>query len=88
MDVSTFHTLFSTTCLTPVGLWWDVVQSRTDRMRDPALRRVVGAFPGLARHVGLRPARAGALMPVVLIILAHALVRRHMAGEGRADEDA
>ncbi len=161
MDVSTFYALFSTTCFTLVGLWWNVVQSHTDWMREPALRRVVGgvylsfllpalmglfaqvggtenpqvwrtafialsvvgcvstlrllarargdhfitwqqaastllyaliavvgAFPGLARHVGLRPIQTGALMLIVLIILAHALVWRYMAGEGRADEDA
>lgn len=161
MDVSTFYALFSTTCFTLVGLWWNVVQSHADWMRDPALRRivggiylsfllpavmglfaqvggteqpgiwrgafialsvigcvctvrllarsrgdhfitwqqaaaallyaliaVVGAFPELARHVRLRPIQTEALMLIVLIVLAHALVWRYMAGVGRADEEA
>ncbi|MGW9497927.1 hypothetical protein ACWG5P_26730 [Streptomyces prasinus] len=161
MNVSTFYALFSTTCFTLVGLWWSVVQSHTDWMRDRAQRRVVGgiylsfllpaamglfaqvggieqpriwrsafillsvigcactlrllarargdrfitwqqaaaallyaliavvgAFPELARHVRLRPIQAEALMLIGLVILAHALVWRYMAGEGRADEEA
>ncbi|MER7000578.1 hypothetical protein [Streptomyces sp. NPDC000410] len=44
MDVSTFYALFSATCFTLVGLWWNVVQSHADWMRDPALRRVVGGI--------------------------------------------
>jgi hypothetical protein len=160
-DVSTFYALFSTTCFTLVGLWWNVVQSHTDWMREPAPRRivggvhpsfllpavmglfaqvggvekpqvwraasivlsvigcastlrlparargdhfitwqraasallhaliaVVGAFPDLARHVGLRPIQTEALMLIALVVLAHALVWRYMAGEGRADGDA
>ncbi|GHH94618.1 hypothetical protein [Streptomyces capillispiralis] len=161
MDVSTFYALFSTTCFTLVGLWWNVVQSHADWMRDRRLRRVVGgiylsfllpavmglfaqvggteqpsiwrgafialsvigcastlrllararghhfliwqqaaaallyaliavvgAFPDLARHVDLRPIQTEALLLIVLIILAHALVWRYMAGEGRAGEEA
>ncbi|KPI33556.1 hypothetical protein OV450_6479 [Actinobacteria bacterium OV450] len=159
MDVRTFYALFSATCFTLVGLWWNVVQNHADWMRDPALRRlvggiylsfllpalmglfaqvggtqqpqiwraafialavvgcactlrllartrgdrfvtwqqagaallyaliaVVGAFPELAGHIGLRPIQAEALMLVGLIVLAHALVWRFMAGEGRADD--
>jgi uncharacterized membrane protein len=44
MDVSTFYALFSATCFTLVGLWWNVVQSHPDWMRAPALRRVVGGI--------------------------------------------
>ncbi|WP_329123603.1 hypothetical protein [Streptomyces sp. NBC_01353] len=44
MDVSTFYALFSATCFTLVGLWWNVVQNHADWMRDPALRRVVGGI--------------------------------------------
>jgi hypothetical protein len=44
MDVSTFYALFSATCFTLVGLWWNVVQSHADWMCDPALRRVVGGI--------------------------------------------
>lgn len=137
MDASTFYALFSTTCFALVGLWWNVVQSHTDWMRDPALRRVVGgvclsfllpavmglfaqvggteeprvrrtafitwqqaavavlygliavvgAFPELARHVGLRPIRTEALLLNLLVLLAHALVWRYMAGGGRAGEE-
>ncbi|MFJ3922233.1 hypothetical protein [Streptomyces sp. NPDC090022] len=157
MDVSTFYALFSATCFTLVGLWWNVVQSHADWMREPALRRVVGgiylsfllpalmglfaqvggteqpqiwrgafvvlaligcvctlqllarsrgdrfvagqqagatllyaliavvgAFPELAGHIGLRPIQAEALLLIGLIVLGHALVWRFMAGEGRA----
>ncbi|MFJ9804775.1 hypothetical protein [Streptomyces wuyuanensis] len=42
MDVSTFYALFAATCFTLVGLWWNVVRGRDDRMRRPALRRGVG----------------------------------------------
>ncbi|MFB0629340.1 hypothetical protein [Streptomyces sp. AB3(2024)] len=158
MDVSTFYALFSATCFTLVGLWWNVVQGHPEWMREPALRRivggiylsfllpalmglfaqvggteqpqiwrvafialavvgcvctlrlltragargdhfvtwqqagagllylliaVVGAFPELAGHIGLRPIQAEALMLIALIVLGHALVWRFMAGEGR-----
>jgi hypothetical protein len=61
MDVSTFYALFSATCFTLVGLWWNVVQSRPVWMRDPELRRAVGgvylafllpAMMGLFAQVG------------------------------------
>jgi hypothetical protein len=48
---------------------------------------VVGAFPGLARHVGLRPIQTAALLLILLVAMAHALVWRYMVGEGRADEE-
>ncbi|MEU8773673.1 hypothetical protein [Streptomyces sp. NPDC048606] len=156
MDVSSFYALFSATCFTLVGLWWNVVQSHAEWTREPALRRVVGgiylsfllpalmglfaqvggteqpqiwraafivlavigcvctlrllarsrgdrfvtrqqagaallyalvavvgAFPELAGHIGLRPIQAEALMLIGLIVLGHALVWRFMAGEGR-----
>ncbi|GAA2248023.1 hypothetical protein GCM10010232_39160 [Streptomyces amakusaensis] len=44
MDVSTFYALFSATCFTLVGLWWNVVQSHPDWMRVPAMRRIVGGI--------------------------------------------
>jgi len=61
MDVSTFYALFSATCFTLVGLWWNVVQGRPSWMRDPDLRRAVGgvylafllpAMMGLFAQVG------------------------------------
>lgn len=68
MDISTFYALFSATCFTLVGLWWNVVQSRPGWMRDPELRRAVGgvylafllpAMMGLFAQVG------GAETPVI-----------------------
>ncbi|MFE5854686.1 MULTISPECIES: hypothetical protein [unclassified Streptomyces] len=44
MDVSTFYALFSATCFTLVGLWWNVVQNHPDWLRSDALRRVVGGI--------------------------------------------
>jgi hypothetical protein len=61
MDTSTFYALFSATCFTLVGLWWNVVQSRPAWMRDRELRRAVGgvylafllpAMMGLFAQVG------------------------------------
>ena len=61
MDLSTFYALFSATCFTLVGLWWNVVQSRPAWMRDPEMRRAVGgvylafllpAMMGLFAQVG------------------------------------
>ncbi|MFF9623939.1 hypothetical protein [Streptomyces griseosporeus] len=160
MNIATFYALFSTTCFTLVGLWWNVVQKHDDWMCDPAQRRVVagvylsfllpavmglfaqvggarqpqiwraafivlavvgcactlrllartrgegfvarhqgaaallyaliavvGAFPELAGHLGLRPIQAEALMLIVLVVLGHALVWRFMVGEGRYVEE-
>lgn len=53
MNVSTFYALFSATCFTLIGLWWNVIPGHTGWKRDPALRRVVGGvyvaflLPGL-----------------------------------------
>lgn len=44
MDVSTFYALFSATCFTLVGLWWNVVSSRPAWMADRDLRRSVGGI--------------------------------------------
>jgi hypothetical protein len=61
MDVSTFYALFSATCFTLVGLWWNVVSSRPAWLADPDLRRSVGgvyaafllpAMMGLFAQVG------------------------------------
>ncbi|MGP4004414.1 hypothetical protein [Streptomyces sp. 8N706] len=159
MDISTFYALFSATCFTLVGLWWNVVQGHQDWLRDPALRRivggiyisfllpalmglfaqvggtetpeiwrvsfvvlavigcvstmrltgrsrrdgssvfltlaqavaalfyaliaVVGAAPELADVVGVQPIQAEAVLLILLVVLAHGLVWRFMAGEGR-----
>ncbi len=44
MDVSTFYALFSATCFTLVGLWWNVVSGRPAWMADRDLRRSVGGI--------------------------------------------
>ncbi|MEU3601278.1 hypothetical protein ABZ714_21545 [Streptomyces sp. NPDC006798] len=44
MDVSTFYALFSATCFTLVGLWWNVVQGHAEWLRVPPVRRVVGGI--------------------------------------------
>ncbi|SPF06644.1 hypothetical protein [Streptomyces sp. MA5143a] len=44
MDVSTFYALFSATCFTLVGLWWNVVQGHRDWLCHPTLRRIVGGI--------------------------------------------
>lgn len=44
MDVTTFYALFSATCFTLVGLWWNVVSARPAWMADPVLRRAVGGI--------------------------------------------
>jgi hypothetical protein len=61
VDVSTFYALFSTTCFTLTGLWWNVVRARRDWTADPAMRRTIGgvylsfllpALMGLFAQVG------------------------------------
>ncbi|WP_223626877.1 hypothetical protein [Microbacterium sp. EST19A] len=44
MDVSTFYALFSTTCFTLTGLWWNVVRARRDWTSNPAMRRTIGGI--------------------------------------------
>jgi hypothetical protein len=44
VDVSTFYALFSTTCFTLTGLWWNVVRARRDWTSDPAMRRTIGGI--------------------------------------------
>lgn len=42
VDLSTFYALFSATCFTLVGLWWNVIHDRPGWMTDPGMRRAVG----------------------------------------------
>jgi hypothetical protein len=44
VDVSTFYALFSTTCFTLTGLWWNVVRARRDWTANPAMRRTIGGI--------------------------------------------
>jgi hypothetical protein len=44
VDVSTFYALFSTTCFTLTGLWWNVVRARRDWTAVPAMRRTIGGI--------------------------------------------
>jgi hypothetical protein len=44
MDVTTFYALFSATCFTLVGLWWNVVQGHREWLQAPASRRDVGGI--------------------------------------------
>ena len=61
MDINTFYALFSATCFTLTGLWWNVVNNRPEWGRDPAMRRTIGgvylsfflpALMGLFAQVG------------------------------------
>ena len=61
MDITTFYALFSATCFTLVGLWWNVVQRHGAWLRSPETRRDAGgvylsfllpALMGLFAQVG------------------------------------
>jgi hypothetical protein len=68
MDISTFYALFSATCFTLLGLWWNVVQNNPEWTAVVEERRAVGgvyltfllpAMMGLFAQVG------GAETPVI-----------------------
>ena len=42
MDTSTFYGFTSATCFTLVGLWWSVVQGKSEWMQDEAKKRLAG----------------------------------------------
>lgn len=42
MDLNTFYAVVAGTCFTLVGLWWNVVQTRPDWVRDSGLRELAG----------------------------------------------
>lgn len=44
MELGTFYALFSATCFTLVGLWWNVIERRPDWSRNPAHRRMAGGI--------------------------------------------
>ena len=44
MDIGTFYSLFSATCFTLVGLWWNVVERRSGWAADPRRRRLAGGI--------------------------------------------
>ena len=42
MDVNTFYAVTSATCFTLVGLWWSVVKSKQEWLRNETTRRLAG----------------------------------------------
>lgn len=42
MDTNTFYAVTSATCFTLVGLWWSVVNSKPEWMKDEAKKRLAG----------------------------------------------
>ncbi len=61
MDISTFYALFSATCFTLLGLWWNVIQNNPEWTAVAEERRAVGgvyltfllpAMMGLFAQVG------------------------------------
>lgn len=42
MDINTFYAVTSATCFTLVGLWWSVVKSKTEWLKDEATRHLAG----------------------------------------------
>src|SRR5512135_1602598 len=42
MNVSAFYALVAATCFTLTGLWWTVVKSRPEWLKDKALRSMAG----------------------------------------------
>jgi hypothetical protein len=61
MDINLFYALFSATCFTLVGLWWNLLQEYPGWLREPVTRRAVGgvylsfllpALMGLFAQVG------------------------------------
>jgi len=53
MDTNTFYAVTSATCFTLVGLWWSVVQGKSEWFKDEAKKRLAGGvyasflIPGL-----------------------------------------
>lgn len=44
MNTDTFYALVSATCFTLVGLWWTVVESRKEWLKDNAMRSIAGGI--------------------------------------------
>lgn len=42
MDINTFYAVTSATCFTLVGLWWSVVKSKQEWLRNETTRRLAG----------------------------------------------
>jgi hypothetical protein len=42
MDISTFYAVTAATCFTLVGLWWSVVKSKPEWLRNESTRRLAG----------------------------------------------
>lgn len=97
MDVATFYALFSATCFTLVGLWWNVVQSHPEWTRDPVMRRTVGgiylsfflpALMGLFAQVGgIETPQVWRASFVVIALVGGVSMVRLLATEGGTDGD-
>ncbi|QDP94636.1 hypothetical protein FOE78_00720 [Microlunatus elymi] len=94
MDVSTFYALFSTTCFTLTGLWWNVVHNRPDWSRDSAMRRTIGgiylsfllpALMGLFAQVGGTTSPAVWRISFVVISLVGAVSMLRLLSRARGD---
>ncbi|HEY9291169.1 MAG TPA: hypothetical protein VIP98_07825 [Microlunatus sp.] len=94
MDVSTFYALFSATCFTLTGLWWNVVHARTDWRRDRSTRRAVGgiylsfllpALMGLFAQVGGEATPAVWRVSFVLVSLVGAVSMVRLLSHARGD---
>ncbi|MEO3973798.1 hypothetical protein [Streptomyces sp. CAU 1734] len=97
MDVSTFYALFSATCFTLVGLWWNVVQGHAEWLRVPAMRRIVGgiylsfllpALMGLFAQVGGLETPEIWRISFVLVSVAGCLSTVRLLGRGSRDPAA
>jgi len=97
MDASTFYALFSATCFTLTGLWWNVVRARTDWMADTAIRRTIGgvylsfllpALMGLFAQVGGTESPLIWRLSFVVISVVGAVSMLRLASQARGDRTA
>ena len=103
MDIGTFYSLFSATCFTLVGLWWNVVERRSGWAADPRRRRLAGGIyvtfllPGLmgllgvaatvAAPLGAAPIQVAAVLLISLVVVGHGLTWEFMTDSSDASAD-
>ncbi len=94
MDVSTFYALFSATCFTLTGLWWNVVRARRDWTSSPAMRRTIGgiylsfllpALMGLFAQVGGTESPVMWRMSFVVIAVVGGVSMLRLVSQARGD---